>query len=107
MKPLIPSATGLVLGLLFALAHASPPTVNPEAPDLDPETTAKIMKEKAKRNPSAQPAGNSVGGAANSSPDCGTVNIGNTDKKGPIGNIMGGPTTVIITGDVINTAKCK
>jgi len=91
-----------------ACAHAAPPSVNPEAPDLDPDISAKILKEKAKRNPGATPAGNSTGGG---SQGCGQVNINSNDnsknKISGIGQIMGNKSTTIVTGDVINMANCK
>jgi hypothetical protein len=102
-------APGLVAAAITFAAHASPPTVNPEQMDLDPEISAKILKEKAKRDPSAMPAGNSGGG---SSSNCGQVNIGNSgtpDKKSISGldSMFGKQTTVVVQGPVINTANCK
>ena len=111
MNILLKSASGLALASLFALAHASPPSVNPEQMDLDPDITAKILKEKARQNKSGTPAGNSSGGGGNSS-NCGQVNIGNSnsgDKKSisGIGDMFGKTTTVVVTGPVVNTANCK
>ena len=102
-------ACGLGAAFFLACAHAAPPSVNPEAPDLDPDITAKILKEKAKRNPGATPAGNSGGGGG--SQGCGQVNINSNDnskkKISGIGDIMGHKSTTIVTGDVINMANCK
>ena len=111
MKPRITIAYALTLLALGGFVHAAPPSVNPEAPEIDISTQAKIMKEGAKTNPSAMPAGNSVAGGSSSS-NCGQVNIGNTQNKGPVGNIIGGASvlggqTVVVKGDVINTANCK
>jgi hypothetical protein len=110
MNTLTKVACGIGAALIFAFAHAAPPTVNPEAPDLDPDISAKILKEKAKRNPGATPAGNS-GGSNSSSSGCGQVNINSNDnskkKISGIGDIMGNKSTTIVTGDVINMANCK
>jgi hypothetical protein len=98
---------------LFAVAHASPPTVNPEPMDLDAETNAKIMMEKSKsRNTSMVPAGNGGSSAPGTSSNCGQVNINsanNTDKKSISGlsDMFGKQQTTIITGPVINMANCK
>ena len=107
MNTLTRFAAGLATLSLFALAHASPPTVNPEQMDLDMDMTAKIMKEKSKRNTSGEAAAGSPG--TSSSKDCGTVNINSTDKKSNSGiaGIMGNKSTTIITGPVINMANCK
>ena len=96
---------------IFAAAHAAPPTVSPEQMDLDVDISAKILKEKAKRNPGAQQAGNSGGGAAGSS-NCGSVNINSNDAKdkkssGGIADMMGNKSTTVVLGPVINMANCK
>jgi len=107
MNSLIKFALGLAVSAVFALAHASPPTVNPEQMDLDPDIQAKIMKEKSKRNTQGDAAAGSPGGS--SSKDCGTVNINSTDKKSNSGikDMFGKQSTTIITGPVINMANCK
>jgi hypothetical protein len=97
---------------ILAAAHAAPPTVNAEQMDLDVDISAKILKEKAKRNPGAQQAGNSGGGAAGSSSNCGSVNINSTDPKdkkssGGIAEMMGNKSTTVVLGPVINMANCK
>ena len=113
MNALLRMAPGFVAAAITVAAHASPPTVNPEQMDLDPDITAKILKEKAKRDPSAMPAGNSgSSGSSGSSSNCGQVNIGNSgtpDKKSISGldSMFGKQTTVVVQGPVINTANCK
>jgi hypothetical protein len=103
-------ALATAMGALFAVAHASPPSVNPEPMDLDAELTAKIMKEKAKsRQTSTIPAGNGGPGGSN---NCGQVNINsasNNDKKSISGlsDMFGKQSTTIVTGPVINMANCK
>ncbi len=107
MNALIRSAAGLAILSLFAIAHAGPPTVNPEQMDLDPDITAKILKEKSRRNSTGEAGGSSVPGS--SSKDCGTVNINSSDKKSNSGikDMFGKPSTTIVTGPVINMANCK
>jgi len=100
---------GFAAALVFAAAHAAPPTVNAEPADLDPDLTAKILKEKAKRNPGAQQAGNSGGGTSS---NCGSVNINSPDPKdkkssGGIAEMMGNKSTTVVLGPVINMANCK
>jgi hypothetical protein len=113
MKTFAQCAFAATFYALFAVAHAAPPSVNPEPMDLDSETNAKIMKEKAKsRNTSNVPAGNGGGGGSSSSANCGQVNINsanNTDKKSVSGlaDMFGKQQTTIITGPVINMANCK
>jgi hypothetical protein len=97
----------VLAGLFVTLAHASPPTVNPEQVDMDISTTTTIMKEKSKRSTQGQAAAGEPGAAKDSG--CGQVNIANNDKKSNsgIGSMMAKPQTVIITGPVVNMANCK
>ena len=107
MKTLTRSAAGLAMVALFAFAQASPPSVNPEPLDLDAELTAKILKEKSRRNSTGDAgAGGTAGG---SSKECGNVNINSNEKKSNSGikDMFGKQSTTIVTGPVINMAKCK
>jgi hypothetical protein len=102
--------SGFAAALVFAAAQAAPPTVSPEQMELDPDITAKILKEKAKRNPGAMQAGNSGGGSG--SGNCGSVNINSSDPKdkkssGGIKEMMGNKSTTVVLGPVINMANCK
>ena len=111
MNTFLKCTSALAVAMAFAAAHASPPSVNPEQMDLDPDISAKILKEKAKRNPGATPAGNSTAGAGGSS-GCGQVNINSansSDKKSASGlsEMFGKQSTTVITGPVINMANCK
>jgi hypothetical protein len=107
MKRLIWSAAGCALCSLIAIAYASPPQVNPDPMDLDTDITAKILKEKSKRNTSGDVAAGTPG--SSSSKDCGTVNINSSDKKSNSGikDMFGKSSTTIVTGPVINMANCK
>jgi len=104
--------SGFAAALVFAAAQAAaPPTVSAEQMELDVDITAKILKEKAKRNPGAQQMGNSGGGSGSSS-NCGSVNINSTDPKdkksaGGIKEMMGNKSTTVVLGPVINMANCK
>lgn len=106
-------AAVLLASLMFATAHAvSPPTVNAEPMDLDPDIAAKIVKEKSKRSTIAEgmKQGRGPGGSSN---DCGTVNINSSgsgkDQKSNSGikEMFGKQQTTIVTGPVINMANCK
>ena len=101
-------ASALAMASAFAIANASPPTVNPEQMDLDADITAKILKEKSRRNSTGE-AGGGGGVAGSSSKDCGTVNINSNDKKSNSGikDMFGKQSTTVITGPVINMANCK
>ena len=104
-------AAVLLASLMFATAHGSPPTVNAEPMDLDPDIAAKIGKEKSKRSTIAD--GMKQGrGPSGSSNDCGTVNIASGSGKDQKSNsgikeMFGKQQTTIVTGPVINMAKCK
>ena len=109
MNALIRSALGLAIVSLYAMAHASPPTVNPEPMVLDPETSAKILLEKSKQRSTGAPGAAS---SSSSSSDCGSVNIGNSgsaDKKSASGikDMFGKQNITVVNGPVINTANCK
>lgn len=90
---------------------ASPPTANAEAPDMDMDITAKIMKEKSKRSSIADgmKQGRDKESSSGSSSDCGSINIGNSAPKSNSGirEMFGKQNTTIITGPVINMPNCK
>lgn len=101
---------GCLAALGIALAHASPPTVNPEQMDLDADLLAKIGKEKSKKSSIADgmKASNSQNGGGKS--ECGNVNINSNDKaksNSGIKDMFGKQSTTIVTGPVINMANCK
>jgi hypothetical protein len=111
MNGLIKSALGMAIVSLYAMAHASPPSVNPEPMALDPDVTAKILLEKSKQRSTSMPIAGSNGSSGSSS-DCGSVNIGNSgsaDKKSSSGikEMFGKQNITVVNGPVINTANCK
>ena len=101
-------ASGLAAALLFGSVHAAPPQVNAEPMDLDADISAKIFKEKARQRTASGDSG-SGGSPSGSSSECGTVNINSNDKKSNSGvkEMFGKQSTTIVTGPVINMAKCK
>lgn len=105
-------AAVLLASLMYATAHGSPPTVNAEPMDLDPDIAAKIGKEKSKRSTIAEGMKEGRIPGSSSSKDCGTVNIasgGSQDKKSNSGirEMFGKQQTTIVQGPVINMANCK
>ena len=103
------AAAAIAAALLFAAAHAAPPQVNAEPMDLDADINAKIFKEKARQASRNSQSGGSGDVAGGSSSDCGSVNINSNDKKSNSGikDMFGKQSTTIVTGPVINMAKCK
>jgi hypothetical protein len=104
------TAAVLLASLMFATAHGSPPTVNPEPMDLGADITAKIVKEKSKQSTLAE--GMKQGQGSDSS-NCGTVNVasgssGAANKPSDsIKGMFGTQQTTIVTGPIINMANCK
>lgn len=105
------AVSGLAIVSVCAIAHASPPTVNPEPMNLDPDITARLILEKSKQRSTGAPAAASSSSSGSSS-DCGSVNIGNStsaDKKSSSGiaDMFGKQNITVVNGPVINTANCK
>lgn len=102
------SLAAFALIVAIPLAHASPPTVNPEQMDMDADIMAKIGKEKSKKTSIADgiKASTTEGGGQSG---CGNVNINSNDKKSNSGikEMFGKQSTTIVTGPVINMANCK
>jgi len=109
MKIARTALAGLPAAILVTIAHAGPPVVNPEQMDMGVEITAKIGKEKSKKNSmlhASRPGKSANGGSGG---DCGTVNINSNDNKSNSGikDMFGKQSTTIVTGPVINMANCK
>lgn len=110
MKNAFVCGAGMAAALLFGSALAVPPVVNPEQMDMGTDITAKIGKEKSKKNMmAARDRAQSGGPGGGSGGDCGSVNINSNDKKSNSGvkEMFGKQTTTIVTGPVINMASCK
>lgn len=104
----------LLAALLVSVAQASPPSVNPEGPNLEAETIATITKEKSKKSTIADGVAASTDrkGQGQGDQGCGQVNINssaNQDRKSVSGmkEMFGKQSTTIVTGPVINMANCK
>jgi hypothetical protein len=103
----------LVLGSLMAAiasAHLAGFAAESEPLDLDPNHQALVAREKIKqrgatRRTDARRGLQDNGNDAN----CGTVDIGNntSDSRSARGRVNPRDTTVIVTGPVINAARCK
>ena len=97
------------LGAGVAMAGGVP-VPNPEAPDLDPEISAKIHLQKSKTSTIADgmkqgrvPDGDASGGSCSIN-----INSNNQPKSNSgIREMFGKQSTTIVTGPVINTANCK
>lgn len=76
-----------------------------EPMDLDADLLAKIAKEKIKSKVGVKSTSVGTADQLNQSNTCGAVDIGNV--AGPKPGLLPKDNTVIVTGDVINTAKCK
>lgn len=102
-------SSALVAAMLFAFALPSTAqnrgtNARSEALDMEDKDRALVAKETVKQR-KQQRNGSSSGG---SSAGCGQVDIGNDSgsKKGS-SQIAERQKTVIVTGNVINTANCK
>ena len=95
--------------LLAGPALAGPPVVDPDAPDMGVDITAKIVLEKSKPSIMMQEAGSGGSGGGSGSSNCGSVNINSSDSKSNSGikDMFGKQNTTIITGPVINMANCS
>jgi hypothetical protein len=91
-------ATSLVIAASPALAASAEPS------GLDPEMAAKVAREKVKQRANRQRGGNAGNG---SSDRCGYVDIGNDNtERSASRRLSDRSRTVIVTGDVINAARC-
>lgn len=75
--------------------------------DYDVELQAKVANAKLKQ---ARIGGNQIGTRRPGTRDesCGTIDIGNTDSsRSAVGRVAPRDKTVIVTGPVINAARCR
>ncbi|MFK7967464.1 MAG: hypothetical protein AB8C46_26170 [Burkholderiaceae bacterium] len=104
-------------GLIASLSVPLPATAAQSMPyDLDPGLAAKLAKEKVKqRGPRRRSAHygsrNSGSNAGGGSDGCGQVDIGNSNSSGQrqtaAERFRERNRTVIVTGPVINAARCR
>lgn len=107
--PVVLASAVLSLSVGMGGALASPPVANAEAPDMDMDITAKIMKEKSRRGGTIADGMRSGRGPDSGGGDCSiNINSNNAPKSNSgIREMFGKQSTTIITGPVINTANCK
>ncbi|MGB7182826.1 MAG: hypothetical protein WA888_24060 [Burkholderiaceae bacterium] len=76
-----------------------------EVSDLEPKLQAQVARQKIKQR---SPRSSNSAGRFNSTDDCGAVNIANNDNdKSARSRINPRNTTIVVTGPVINAAKCR
>lgn len=101
-------------GIAISFSYSTPATAAQSMPyDLDPGLAAKLAKEKVKqrgprRRSSHYGTRNSGGGAGDGA--CGQVDIGNSNSGGrqtAAERFRERNRTVIVTGPVINAARCR
>ena len=108
-------ATAAGAGLIASLSVPLPATAAQSMPyDLDPGLAAKLAKEKVKqRGPRRRSShyGSRNSGSNAGSDNCGQVDIGNSNSNGrrqtAAERFRERNRTVIVTGPVINAARCR
>lgn len=100
----------LLLGVLAApSAFSGGPIPNPEF-ELDPDMNAKLLKERARQGTISDGMRHGRGGAPGAQGECGNVNINSNNQpqsNSGIREMFGKQNTTIITGPVINAARCN
>lgn len=96
---IIPAAMSLLLA--SPLLHTTAYGASADPVDIDPDLAAKVAREKLKQRQAQQ-----SGDAKKTKSECGKVDIGNTDNSKSADKVNSKEKTVIITGPVINAAKC-
>ncbi|MEZ5657468.1 MAG: hypothetical protein R3E83_02760 [Burkholderiaceae bacterium] len=104
-----PTTSASLAACLIGLAIATGPSISlaasSEIVDMEPGDTAKVAREKIRqRGPNRLQRDGSGGGSGD---DCGSVNIGNQQDDSARGRINPRNQTVIVTGNIFNTANCR
>ena len=102
----ITTLVGGAIGAIPVLASAA----DAEPLDLDPELQALVAREKIKQRGSTRRTDARFGLQKNGQQDanCGSVDIGNTaNDRSARNRVNPRDTTVIVTGPVVNAARCK
>lgn len=105
---LAPLALALMIGALCLPGMA--PAAESEPLDLDPNHQALVAREKIKQRGATRRSDARQGLQQNGQESgCGSVDIGNNsnDSRSARGRVNPRDTTVIVTGPVINAARCK
>jgi hypothetical protein len=105
----VAECTGLGLAALLlvvapSVRAASAPRA--DALELEDKERAQLAKETMKQKRNAGATGSKESGSSGSS-GCGSVDIGNSDDKKGSARIADREKTVIVAGNVYNTASCK
>ncbi|MEX8519227.1 MAG: hypothetical protein AB3X44_12015 [Leptothrix sp. (in: b-proteobacteria)] len=103
MKPRlygVATVAAAMLSCLVTLAEAATPRA--EALELDDKDRALVAKQTLKQ----RLIGNQMSGTGTSA-NCGSVEIGNTDTSTGSSRIANREKTIIVTGNIYNTATCK
>ncbi len=98
-------AATLLAAVLPAHAQGRP---RADTVDLEDSERALVAKEGLRQRRDAKSDQRKMGGSkSGSSSDCGKVDIGNDDNSKGSSRIAERQKTVIVTGNVINTANCR
>jgi hypothetical protein len=99
----VTTAAVILLSAGVAVGATAEPT------GLDPDVAAKVAREKIKQTQRAARHGGRDGGGKGGGGQCGQVDIGNDDSgdKRASKKLNERSRTVIVTGDVINAARCR
>jgi hypothetical protein len=93
-----------VLSLAYAVPAAAQGRASADIVEMEEKERALVAKESLKQRRDARQGGKK----GSSDSDCGSVDIGNDNSSQRGSNrIAERQKTVIVTGNVINTAKCK
>jgi hypothetical protein len=109
-RPLLPRLVLAALVGTIGSFHLPGFTADAEPVDLDPNHQALVAREKIKQRGATRRTDARRGLQQNGNDaDCGTVDIGNNtaDSRSARGRVNPRDTTVIVTGPVINAARCK
>ncbi len=110
-----PCLTSLTMIALLAVAPAcrafDPRPARAEILPIEDKDLAKLDKEENKRRRderNIEQDGGGADGTTDDSSQCGQVSIGNTGSgsQNGVSRVVPNNTTVIVTGDVFNTANC-
>jgi hypothetical protein len=109
-RPLLPRLVLAALVGTIGSFHLPGFAADAEPVDLDPNHQALVAREKIKQRGATRRTDARRGLQQNGNDaDCGTVDIGNNtaDSRSARGRVNPRDTTVIVTGPVINAARCK
>lgn len=101
LSPLAAALLALTAPVLPGTAHAASSDIQ----DLDPVQAAQVARQRIKqRGPNRL---NALDDPGSGSDDCGSVNIGNQQDDSARNRVNPRNQTVIVTGNIFNTANCR